>query len=123
MPVLKELDNYEDVLRDIYRWNIRMRELISQNGGNISDNSNLCKYAGDPSESSLHNIRTVASALGNPQDSFKIIHIAGTNGKGSVCLKTAAALQKAGFRCGMFTSPHVSCFRERILVNDDKISE
>ena len=100
-----------------------MRDLISQNGGNISDNSNLCKYTGDPNESALHNIRTIAAALGNPQDSFKVIHIAGTNGKGSVCLKTAAAMQKAGFRTGMFTSPHVSCFRERILVNDEKISE
>ena len=100
-----------------------MRELISQNGGNISDNSNLNKYAGAPTEDCLHNIRTVASALGNPQDSFKIIHVAGTNGKGSVCLKTAAAMQTAGFKTGMFTSPHVSCFRERILVNDEKITE
>ena len=43
-------------------------------------------------KSSLDNMREVCSALGNPQDSYKVIHVAGTNGKGSVCLKTAAAL-------------------------------
>ena len=66
---------------------------------------------------------SVSCALGNPQDSFKVVHVAGTNGKGSVCLKTAAALQVSGFRTGQFTSPHISCFRERIRVNGDMISE
>ena len=74
-------------------------------------------------KSSLYNMIAVAAALGNPQNFFKIIHVAGTNGKGSVCLKTAAALQVAGFRTGLFTSPHISCFRERIRVNDVMISE
>lgn len=68
-------------------------------------------------------MRDVASALGNPQDSFKIVHVAGTNGKGSVCLKTAAGLQSAGLRTGLFTSPHISCFRERIQVDGNMIEE
>ena len=49
--------------------------------------------------------------------------MAGTNGKGSVCLKTASALQAAGFRVGLFTSPHISCFRERIRVDELMVSE
>ena len=65
----------------------------------------------------------VCSALGNPQDSYKVVHVAGTNGKGSVCLKTATALQSAGFRTGLFTSPHISCFRERIRVDGEMVSE
>ena len=68
-------------------------------------------------------MRDVASALGNPQDSFKIVHVAGTNGKGSVCLKTATGLQSAGLRTGLFTSPHISCFRERIQVDGNMIEE
>lgn len=55
--------------------------------------------------------------LGNPQDDFKSIHIAGTNGKGSVTAMVSSILQEAGFRTGMYTSPHLDDFRERIEVN------
>ena len=56
--------------------------------------------------------------FGHPQrGNFKIIHVAGTNGKGSVTYKTAHALQDMGFKVGMFTSPHISSFRERIQIN------
>lgn len=68
-------------------------------------------------------MQAMVEALGNPHQAFKIVHVAGTNGKGSVCLKTAAALQTAGFKTGLFTSPHISCFRERIRVNDEMVSE
>ena len=68
------------MLKDLYRWNIRSKELITAQGGEVT------------LKSSLDNMREVCSALGNPQDSYKIVHVAGTNGKGSVCLKTAAAL-------------------------------
>jgi dihydrofolate synthase / folylpolyglutamate synthase len=52
--------------------------------------------------------------FGNPQRGhFKVVHVAGTNGKGSVTFKTAAALQEMGFKVGMFISPHISSFRER----------
>lgn len=65
----------------------------------------------------------MAELLGNPQDDFKVIHIAGTNGKGSVALKVARGLQKMGFRTGLFTSPHVNSFRERISVDGELISQ
>ena len=59
----------------------------------------------------------------NPQNSFNSIHIAGTNGKGSVATKTAAALQYSGLRTGLFTSPHINTFCERIQVNSELITE
>ncbi|MCX6776364.1 MAG: bifunctional folylpolyglutamate synthase/dihydrofolate synthase, partial [Candidatus Micrarchaeota archaeon] len=55
--------------------------------------------------------------LGNPQNDFKSIHIAGTNGKGSVVTMIGTVLQESGFRVGMYTSPHLDDFRERITVN------
>lgn len=61
--------------------------------------------------------------FGNPQKgSYKIIHVAGTNGKGSVSLKTSKALNALGFKVGMFTSPHISCFRERFQINNQLCS-
>jgi len=64
-----------------------------------------------------------ASIFGDPhKNKFKIIHVAGTNGKGSVSLKTATALQAMGFKTGLFTSPHISTFRERIQVNGQYVS-
>jgi len=55
--------------------------------------------------------------LGNPQDDFKSIHLAGTNGKGSVVAMMGSVLQESGFRVGMYASPHLDDFRERITVN------
>ena len=57
-----------------------------------------------------------AAALGNPQRNFRSIHVAGTNGKGSVCSMLAAALAASGFRTGLYTSPHILDFRERIKI-------
>lgn len=67
--------------------------------------------------------KQLANLFGNPQDKFRSIHIAGTNGKGSVTTKIAKALSLQGYRCGVYTSPHISCFRERIRINDTLISE
>lgn len=58
-----------------------------------------------------------------PQSDISIIHIAGSNGKGSVALKTANALQLSGYKVGLFVSPHISSFRERIQINGQPISE
>ena len=71
----------------------------------------------------LTNTITLCEHLGNPQQKFKSIHIAGTNGKGSVSHMLAAILQTAGFKTGLYTSPHLKDFRERIKVNGDEISE
>lgn len=66
---------------------------------------------------SLNNTLALCAALGNPQDQIKTIHIAGTNGKGSVSHMLAAILQEAGYKTGLYTSPHLREFRERIRIN------
>ncbi len=71
---------------------------------------------------SLERIAEVMQKLGNPQNDFKAIHIAGTNGKGSVCTFVAAALKESGLRVGKFVSPFITDFCERIQINDDYIT-
>ena len=71
----------------------------------------------------LTNTITLCEHLGNPHHKFKSIHIAGTNGKGSVSHMLAAILQTAGYKTGLYTSPHLKDFRERIKVNGDEINE
>ena len=60
--------------------------------------------------------------LGRPQDDLRFVHVAGTNGKGSVCAYLAAMLEAAGYRVGLFTSPFILCFEERIRVNGVNIT-
>lgn len=71
----------------------------------------------------LNNIFRLCSELGNPQDELSFIHVAGTNGKGSVCHMTASILQEAGYKVGLFTSPHLLDFRERIKLNGKMIPQ
>ncbi|MBI5541920.1 MAG: bifunctional folylpolyglutamate synthase/dihydrofolate synthase [Bacteroidia bacterium] len=71
----------------------------------------------------LNNTLALDKHLKNPHKSFKAIHIAGTNGKGSVSHMLASVLQDSGYRTGLFTSPHIKDFRERIKVNGLMISE
>ena len=71
----------------------------------------------------LTNTITLCGHIGNPHHKFKSIHIAGTNGKGSVSHMLAAILQTAGYKTGLYTSPHLKDFRERIKVNGDEINE
>lgn len=71
----------------------------------------------------LDRIRRLMDALGNPQEQLKAVHIAGTNGKGSVSAMTAAALRECGYRVGLFTSPYLVEFRERIRLDGENISE
>lgn len=71
----------------------------------------------------LHNIRAILSRLGRPDRRYRAIHIAGTNGKGSTAAMTAAMLSAAGYRLGLYTSPHLVDFRERIRVNGAMIAE
>jgi dihydrofolate synthase/folylpolyglutamate synthase len=65
----------------------------------------------------LENIRTLADALGRPQDAYRSVHVAGTNGKGSVCAMLDAALRAAGHRVGLYTSPHLVHLEERFVVD------
>ena len=71
----------------------------------------------------LTNIRLLASQLDNPQDRLKCIHVAGTNGKGSTSHMLASVLQESGYKVGLYTSPHLKDFRERIKINGEEISE
>ena len=71
----------------------------------------------------LTNTLTLCALLNNPERDFPSVHIAGTNGKGSVSNMTASILQEAGYRTGLFTSPHLKDFRERIRVNGEMISQ
>ncbi|MDD5730026.1 MAG: bifunctional folylpolyglutamate synthase/dihydrofolate synthase [Candidatus Omnitrophica bacterium] len=68
----------------------------------------------------LERIKEFLALLGDPQDSFKSIHVAGTKGKGSVCVFAAHILKEAGFKTGLYTSPHLSDCRERIRILSNK---
>ena len=71
----------------------------------------------------LQNITRMCEVLDNPQRNYFIIHVAGTNGKGSVSHMLASVLQQAGYCVGLYTSPHLVDFRERIRVDGEPISE
>jgi len=71
----------------------------------------------------LENITRLSEWLGNPQDTYRTVHVAGTNGKGSTASFIASILQAAGYRVGILTSPHLADYRERIRVDGRKISE
>ncbi|MEM9141360.1 MAG: folylpolyglutamate synthase/dihydrofolate synthase family protein [Bacteroidota bacterium] len=71
----------------------------------------------------LDNIKALCTRLGHPEGKFKSIHIAGTNGKGSSSHMLAAILQEAGYKTGLYTSPHLKDFRERIRIDGKKVAE
>ncbi len=71
----------------------------------------------------LATTRALLKSLGNPHEVMPSVHVGGTNGKGSVCTLIAAALREAGWRVGLYTSPHLISFRERIRVDGIPISE
>ncbi|HLG04272.1 MAG TPA: folylpolyglutamate synthase/dihydrofolate synthase family protein [Bacteroidia bacterium] len=71
----------------------------------------------------LKNTVTLCKTLGNPEKKFRSIHIAGTNGKGSTAHLLAAILQVSGYKTGLYTSPHLKSFRERIRINGQKIKK
>jgi dihydrofolate synthase / folylpolyglutamate synthase len=75
-------------------------------------------YKGD-----LDNTLRLCEFLGNPHSTFKSVHIAGTNGKGSVSHMLAAILQSAGYKTGLYTSPHLKDFRERIKINGEMVGQ
>ena len=71
----------------------------------------------------IANTIALCNALGNPEKKFKSVHVAGTNGKGSTSHQLAAIFQAAGYKTGLYTSPHLKDFRERIKVNGQEIPE
>ncbi len=71
----------------------------------------------------LDNTRRLLSAMGGPQDHLRFLHVAGTNGKGSTCAMLESVLRADGLRCGLYTSPHLVDFRERIRIGEGLIGE
>lgn len=71
----------------------------------------------------LDRIKSALAKLGNPQDELKFIHVAGTNGKGSVCAMLDSILREAGYKTGLYTSPHIFEYTERIKVSGVEISK
>ncbi len=71
----------------------------------------------------LERITELLDLMGNPQDSLKFIHVAGTNGKGSVCAMTSEILIRAGYKTGLFTSPAIFEYREQFKINNQNIGE
>ncbi len=70
----------------------------------------------------LERVEKLCHALGDPQDSLRFIHVAGTNGKGSFCAMTDSILRKAGYKVGLFTSPYIVEFNERMRIDGENIS-
>jgi len=71
----------------------------------------------------LERTREFSSLLNNPQNNYPLIHVAGTNGKGSTCRMIYSILRESGYKVGLFTSPHLVRFNERIIVNEEMISD
>ena len=71
----------------------------------------------------LETIRKILDRLDHPEQQFPVIHIAGTNGKGSTAAFLASILQNGGYRVGLFTSPHLISYTERFRINGSEISE
>ena len=71
----------------------------------------------------LERIRTLCDALGNPQDSLRFVHVAGTNGKGSTCSMLDSILRASGLHTGRYTSPYIRFFNERMCVDGEPISD
>ncbi len=71
----------------------------------------------------LERTRELLGKLGNPHEKLKFIHIAGTNGKGSTAAMLSSILEKAGYRVGLYTSPFINRFNERMQVNGQQIPE
>lgn len=80
----------------------------------------LCIYG---IKEGLERITELAAVLGQPQNFYRTIHVAGTNGKGSVCAMLAEMLKASGLKVGLFTSPHLESYCERIRINGENISE
>ncbi|MGC4031370.1 MAG: folylpolyglutamate synthase/dihydrofolate synthase family protein [Tepidisphaeraceae bacterium] len=76
-----------------------------------------------PENFDLDRMRALLKKLGNPQDTFRSVHVAGTKGKGSTCLMIANMLQACGYKVGLYTSPHLVDVRERMVINGEMISQ
>ena len=70
----------------------------------------------------LENMRALMGRLGNPQEKLTMVHVAGTNGKGSCCAMIERMLRAAGYKTGLYTSPYIEVYNERIRINGEPIA-
>jgi dihydrofolate synthase/folylpolyglutamate synthase len=89
--------------------------------GSLSDYERLRIVRYTSQNFDLDRMRTLLKKLGNPQDQYKTVHVAGTKGKGSTCAMVAAMLQASGYKVGLYSSPHLVDIRERIQINGEMI--
>ncbi len=98
-----------------------------QNSKNIMNYKKILKYLysleSPKIKLGLNSIEKLLNQLGNPEKKLQCIHVAGTNGKGSVCAMLFQILREAGFKVGLYTSPHLKKFNERIRINDHFITD
>ncbi len=97
-------------------YNLALDYLYSFVDYSLKHSSELAK-----ADFNLERMRALMQALGNPQDRYPILHVAGTKGKGSVCALAASGLQAAGYRVGLYTSPHLLDYCERIQVGGQPV--
>jgi dihydrofolate synthase/folylpolyglutamate synthase len=101
--------------------------------GSFDSIEDVCEYLGKipkfqdkgslASHFALDNISRFCSLIGNPQEQFPSIHVAGTNGKGTTCYLLEAVYKEAGFKTGMFTSPHLAHYNERFRINGEDVGD
>ena len=96
-------------INDVYKW--------------LNEIPMFGKTGASAANFSLRSIRRFCAELGNPQDTYPTIHVAGTNGKGTTCQMLASVCQSAGYKTGLYTSPHLLDYRERFRVNAAQITE
>lgn len=99
------------------RYNLALDYLYSFIDYSLKKASELAR-----AEFNLGRMEALLEKLGNPHQSYRVIHVAGTKGKGSICALCASALQKSGYTTGLYTSPHLLDYAERIQVNGQPIS-
>src|SRR5574341_727968 len=93
-------------------YNLALDYLYSFVDYSLKHSSELAK-----ADFNLDRMRALMAELGNPQDQYRVLHVAGTKGKGSVCALAASGLQAGGYRVGLYTSPHLVDYCERIQID------
>ncbi len=96
---MNNMNSYSNLLQKLYRLNVFHKKSVG-----------------------LSSMHALYRLIGRPLDHIPVLHVAGTNGKGSVAKKIAQAMQAAGLKTGLYTSPHIHSFRERIQVNGRNMS-
>jgi dihydrofolate synthase / folylpolyglutamate synthase len=111
-----QAENFQQVIFDLMTYQETLNYLYSS--------LPMFSRVGSPAyKKDITNTVKLCEAVGNPQTKFKSVHIAGTNGKGSTSHMLAAVLQEAGYKTGLYTSPHLKDFRERIRLNGSMVRE